>query len=569
MEEESFEDESVARLLNDNFVSIKVDREERPDIDNIYMRVCQAFTGSGGWPTSIFMTSAQKPFYAGTYFPKSGFKQLLRAIIERWNGNRSKLTDAGNEITSMLSRVTEQPKSEAHNPPIDKAVAYFKRSFDREYGGFGQAPKFPTPHNLMLLIKKAPDLAEKTLVQMYKGGIFDHIGYGFSRYSTDRFWLVPHFEKMLYDNALLTIAYLLAYEETGAELYRSTAEKTLLYVSRELENPEGGFLSAQDADSDGDEGKYYVFTPEELIKLLGEKDGNRVNDYFGITKKGNFEGKNIPNLIERDEFDSSIDALLPKVYEYRKTRTLLRTDHKILTSWNALTIAAFANAYRILGKKEYLNTALKAIDFIEEKLTEGDTVYSSITDGRVGSVGFIDDYAFYIFALICTHQATQDERYLIRALELTEKTISDYFDGENGGFYFSGRNNEKLIFNPKESYDGAMPSGNSVMAYNLSRLAALSKSDELYATQKKQEEFMNAEAAGHPAGNAFYLYSRIPFKEIVCVPENREDVRKIKIKSDWVFKISDEADYTMLNGKTTYYVCTEGACLPPSNEPPL
>lgn len=567
MEKESFEDETVAEVLNKYYVAIKVDREERPDIDNIYMRVCQSFTGGGGWPTSIFMTGEQKPFFAGTYFPKAHFLKLLAAISDKWIANKSVLLSQSDEISaafSGLGRFDQMPQA----VPIEAAVSALKQNFDKDFGGFGYAPKFPTPHILFLLLKTAPDMAEKTLLQMYKGGIFDHVGYGFSRYSTDRSWLIPHFEKMLYDNALLTIAYLMAFELTGKELYRAVAEKTLAYIERELGSSGGGFFSAQDADSDGMEGKYYVFTPNELIGLLGETDGHRFNTYFGITKKGNFEGKNIPNLISNDKFDPTIDALLPKVYEYRKSRTSLRTDHKILTAWNALTLAAYANAYRILGKKDYLDTALKTFDFIERYLTDGDTVFVSVTGGTRGSVGFLDDYAFYICSLISLHQATQDENFLDRANILMNKIISEYFDDKNGGFFFSGKGNERLIFNPKETNDGAIPSGNSVMVYNLSRLASLTHSDALDDILKKQVAFMNSAASGYPSGNCFYLYAMLPTKNIVCVLKDKSDLKKISIKSDWIFKITNDAAYPPINEKTTFYVCFEGTCLPPSNELP-
>lgn len=567
MAEESFEDKSVAEVLNKSFVSIKVDREERPDIDNIYMRVCQAFTGGGGWPTSIFMTADQKPFFAGTYFSKAYFLDLLKAISEKWVEDKSALMDRGNRIADALSNPTHSPQTH-QAVPIKEAVSTLKQIFDDEFGGFGRAPKFPTPHILYLLLKTAPDMAEKTLTQMYRGGIFDHIGFGFSRYSTDRFWLVPHFEKMLYDNALLATAYLMAFELTGKEVYRTVAEKTLLYVERDLGNPDGGFFSAQDADSDGEEGKYYVFKPEELTSLLGETDGRRFNAYFGITQNGNFEGRNIPNLINNSKIDSSMDEFLPKVYKYRKSRTSLRTDRKILTSWNALILAAYANAYRILGTQAYLDIALKTVGFMERKLTDGDTVFSGVTSGIRGSVGLLDDYAFYIYALICLHQATQDSVLLSRAQSLQIKAVSEYFDYDEGGFFFSGKSNEKLIFNPKETYDGAIPSGNSVMAFNLTRLCALIGSDALYAVLKKQEAFMNAASSGYPPGNGFYLYSMLPTTEIVCVLKERSDLSKIKIKSDWIFKVTNDSSYPLLNGETTYYVCGGGACLPPSNKLP-
>ena len=567
MEKESFEDEALAEALNASFVSIKVDREERPDIDNIYMRVCQAFTGSGGWPTSIFMSAEQKPFFAGTYFPKGHFYDLLHAIRDKWARDRAALLSQGEKITAAFQASIQLPQA-PQAVPIEAAVSALRENFDQDFGGFGSAPKFPTPHLLYLLLQTTPDMAEKTLLQMYRGGIFDHIGFGFSRYSTDRFWLVPHFEKMLYDNALLATAYLMAFELTGKEVYRIVAEKTLCYMKRELADSDGGFFSAQDADSDGVEGKYYSFTPDELRSLLGEADGHRFNTYFGITKNGNFEGQSIPNLIGNREIDFTIDKLLPKVYEYRKSRTSLRTDHKRLTAWNALALAAYGNAYRILGNPEYLDTALKAADFMKRELTEGDTVFSGMTSGKRGTIGLLDDYSFYIYALICMHQATQKDHYIIRAEALLRKAISEYFDHDNGGFFFSGKRNERLIFNPKETYDGAMPSGNSVMAYNLTRLYALTGSDELYPVLKKHETFMNAAAAEHPPGHCFYLYSMLPTTEVTCVLDDQTDLNSIKIKSDWIVQVTRDKAYPMINGKTTYYVCRNNACQPPCNELP-
>lgn len=567
MEAESFEDTAVAEQLNQSFVSIKVDREERPDIDHIYMRVCQAFTGGGGWPTSIFMTADQKPFFAGTYFPKENFLNLLHAIKTKWAEDPSSLLRQGDQLTEELLK--SAPEAQASGSvPIKAAVSLLRQTFDAEFGGFGRAPKFPTPHLLYFSLYTQPDMAEKTLLQMYQGGIFDQIGYGFSRYSTDRFWLVPHFEKMLYDNALLTTAYLMAYEVTGKTPFRTAAEQILLYLDRELAAPEGGFYSAQDADSDGIEGSYYVFSPEELIRLLGEADGRRFNDYFGISQKGNYEGKNIPNLLHSPAPDPYVDQLLPTVYEYRRARTPLRTDRKILTAWNALTLAAYANAYRILKTDEFLHTARKTFDFIERSLTDGDTVYAGITDGVRSGVGFLDDYAFYIYALVCLHQATQDSKYQDRAYALLGKAISEYFDDQSGGFFFSGKDNESLIFNPKETYDGAIPSGNSVMAYNLTRLYALTNDDALFTVLRKHTAFMNAASADFPSGNGFYLYSMLPTKEIVCVLKDSSDLSKIQIQSDWIVRVTQDPSYPILHDKTTFYVCSDGTCRAPTNELP-
>ena len=304
MARESFEDKDVAELLNQDFVCIKVDREERPDIDGVYMRFCQAMTGSGGWPASIFITADGKPFFAGTYFPKEYFMNLLNAVDRAWKKDRKALLESGERISKHLGK-SVVGQTTTGDAPTEKALAMFRKDFDPEFGGFGSAPKFPSPHNLMFLLYTAPELAKKTLLQMYRGGIFDHIGGGFSRYSTDRYWLVPHFEKMLYDNALLAMAYLTAYEKTGEKVYKLVADRVFTYLEREMQNADGGFFTAQDADTNGEEGKYYLLTQDEIMELLGAEDGTRFCRYYGISPKGNFEGKNIPNLLSSPEPDSS------------------------------------------------------------------------------------------------------------------------------------------------------------------------------------------------------------------------------------------------------------------------
>jgi len=370
---ESFEDAQIAELLNRYFISIKVDKEERPDIDSVYMAVCQAFTGSGGWPTSIFMTAEQKPFFAGTYFPKTshkgmiGMRDLLMAIREKWTTDRESLLQQSEGMVAHLNQpATEQ--EDVDSDPIHLAVDLYKRIYDKEYGGFGHAPKFPTPHNLLFLLsyyqryKDAAclQMAEHTLLQMYRGGLFDHIGFGFCRYSTDRKFLVPHFEKMLYDNALLILAYCKAYDVTKKELYLEIAEKTADYILREMTSKEGGFYSAQDADSEGKEGKYYVFAEKEIIEVLGQADGESFNRHFGVSRTGNFEGKNIPNLLGSDPADKSFEAFRECLYQYRKGRCSLHLDDKILTFWNGLMIAAMCQLYLVSRKENYLDAARQA-----------------------------------------------------------------------------------------------------------------------------------------------------------------------------------------------------------------
>lgn len=587
MAHESFEDPRIADFLNRNFISIKVDKEERPDIDSVYMAVCQALTGSGGWPMSIFMTPDQKPFFAGTYFPKTsrrgmiGFDELLRVISDKWQTEREALLRSSREIVSYLSPKEEKPlKSDGSLP--DAAYELYLRSFDQKYGGFGEAPKFPTPHNLLFLLtyfektgqKKALQMAETTLEQMYRGGLFDHIGYGFSRYSTDRYFLAPHFEKMLYDNALLIMSYSKAYTVTQNVHYRDIAEKTAAYVLREMTGEEGGFYSAQDADSEGEEGKYYLLRPQELTALLGEETGASFCRYYDIDEKGNFEGKSIPNLLKNPHPDGRFDALLPQVYQYRKGRYRLHLDDKVLTSWNGLMIAALSHLYRVTGRRDYLDAAMKAQRFIEEKLCRGTALYVSCREGKTGQAGFLDDYAFYIFALFALFEATLDQSYLQKSLVFCEKAVTDFFDRQNGGFWLYGKENEQLIFRPKETYDGALPSGNSVMAYNLVRFRLMTNDGRFEEQTEKQLSFLSAAANHYPAGYSMFLLALSdaldePEKIVIVkgadgVPENLP----CKIPLGAVVSVLEGPveEYRLLNNRTTYYICRNRSCLPPVNE---
>ena len=587
MAHESFEDLEIADILNKYYLSIKVDKEERPDIDSIYMAVCQAFTGSGGWPTSIFMTAEQKPFFAGTYFPKTarygsiGFKELLLIIHQKWKNERDALVDSADKITAALNQ-HHVAASQAEGTLLDTALRWYEQNFDASFGGFGGAPKFPTPHNLLFLMqqyekqgnRQALNMAEITLQKMYAGGLFDHIGYGFCRYSTDRYYLVPHFEKMLYDNALLILAYCKAYELTGKSFYLEVAKKTASYILDEMTSPKGGFYSAQDADSDGEEGKYYVFTPEEIIELLGQADGTAFCERFGITKTGNFEGKSIPNLLHaKDLTDERFDCFLPTLREYRRGRTRLHTDDKILTAWNALMIAALCRLYRCSRDHRYLEAAKKAQGFIENSLFSQDTLYVSFRDGKLGEHGFLDDYASYIFALLSLYDATLEETFLRRAMQLTRETVTQYYDSEHGGFYLSGRDNETLLFRPKECYDGALPSGNSLIAYVLVRLNALLPDYSTENILNKQLAYMAGEAEQYPAGFSMFLMALSDFLEpslLVTVVSNGEDLSDLPfvLPSDAIVKVLERPlqEYKLLNNETTFYVCRKCSCLPPMNK---
>ncbi len=607
MAHESFEDAQIAEILNQHFVSIKVDKEERPDIDSIYMSVCQAFTGSGGWPTTIFLTPEQKPFFAGTYFPKTarygqiGLKELLSTVQEKWSTDRQTLLNSAEEIVSLLNRRTAV-KSDTDAKLVDTAYMLFKYTFDKEYGGFGDAPKFPTPHNLLFLIqyyeknkdKAALEMVEKTLLQMYCGGLFDHIGGGFSRYSTDRYFLVPHFEKMLYDNALLILAYCKAYELTQKQIYCEIAEKTAKYILREMKAPEGGFYSAQDADSEGVEGKYYLFEPSEIIGILGTDAGEKFNCYFDITEKGNFEGKNIPNLLkntiaaDKAANNTAVDdqaikeelaMQLQAVYEYRRKRYALHLDDKILTSWNALMIAAMSHLYRVTGKKSYLAAAVAAQDFIQDKLCKTNTLYVSYREGKCSEKGFLDDYAFEIFALLALYQATFNNTYLKKAQQFCEKAVADFYDDAQGGFFLCGKENEKLILRPKETYDGAVFSGNSAMAYNLIQLFYLMGEEQpgekrLKKLVDSQLGFMSGEAKEYPSGHAMFLIALSDFfdppEKVTIVVKENKDLTGLpyRIPLGTIARVleSPTEEYSLKNDRTTFYVCSGHSCKPPVNE---
>ena len=582
---ESFEDEEIASLLSEYFISIKVDKEERPDIDSVYMAVCQAFTGSGGWPTSIFMTADGKPFFAGTYFPKTsrggmiGFRELLLAIHGKWISEREALLRRSDIIISHLNK-SEAISNAADTQLTHSAVSQYRKIYDEKHGGFGGAPKFPTPHNLLFLLDyyeryKADSclyMSENTLLAMYRGGLFDHIGFGFCRYSTDKEFLVPHFEKMLYDNALLILAYCKAYTVTKKEIYLEIAQKTAGYIIREMTCAEGGFYSSQDADIEGKEGKYYLFAPKEITEVLGEEVGERFKSHFDITERGNFEGMSIPNLLKSDPYDKSLEPFLCLLYDYRKKRYSLHRDEKILTSQNSLMIAAMCELYRTSRKEIYLSAAQSADGFIRKYLYEGDTLYVSFHMGRRGVRGFLDDYAAYIYACLSLYSATLDCEYLDRAQILCDKVMSDFGDS-SGGFYLYSRGHEELIFRPKETYDGAIPSGNSLMAYNFVRLSLLTEEEKYKTAAQRQLDFLGTGAAQYPTGHAMFLIALLehtePPTKITVVSDEQTD------KASLVLALPHNAIVTLLskpteeypikNGRTTYYVCRAHSCLPPTN----
>lgn len=598
MAHESFENEEIADILNRYFVSIKVDREERPDIDSVYMAVCLAFTGNGGWPMSIFMTAQQKPFFAGTYFPpvsqhgRIGFRELLLAIADKWRTNKAELWETAEQLLTQLKAGqsnAENGEKNALEQGIDsslpqRAAGLFAHSYDAKYGGFGQAPKFPTPHNLIFLTLYAKLKAEngamgqvkRTLEQMRRGGIFDQIGYGFSRYSTDDYYLVPHFEKMLYDNALLILAYAVAYKASGEKIFLDTAKKTASYILREMTGTSGEFYSAQDADSEGEEGKFYVWDYKEVCKVLGEEAGRKFCAHYGIMERGNFEGKNIPNLLNGNDLWEDFAQEKKALYDYRKSRARLHLDDKVLTAWNALMISSLAVLYRVTGSRNYLLAAERVYQFLEEHLTEGTGLLVSCRDDVCSVHGFLDEYAYETAALITLYDVTGKTGYLRRAEQLCGEAERQFADEKYGGYFLYGARNDALITRPKETYDGALPSGNAVMAYCLVRLSQLAEGKDYETAARRQLSFLSLEAAHYPAGHSMFLIALLwylyPPQRITAVLAEGEDREKVMARLPLYAEVTileaPSAEYKLLNGKTTYYVCKDRTCLPPSNEEP-
>lgn len=604
MERESFEDDEVSRLLNNGFISIKVDREERPDVDSVYMSVCQSLNGQGGWPLTIIMTPDKKPFYAATYIPKenrykmTGLVDLLPEILALWHDSRPKILETGESIVDILNKnagtsVSGEPDTDL----LHNAYKLFNRSFDKHFGGFGNAPKFPTPHNLLFLLRYAEiesnpyakEMAENTLISMFRGGIYDHIGGGFSRYSTDEKWLIPHFEKMLYDNALLIITYLNAYVYTGKKLFASIVKKTIGYVISELADKSGGFYCGQDADSEGVEGKYYIFTPDEIINILGSDNGKLFCKWFDITEKGNFENQNVINLLANDEFEKEnpiIEQCCRELYSYRLKRTVLHKDDKILTSWNALIIIAMAKAYTILEEKRYLTSALNTESFISENLCKNNRLMVLYRQDDSAGEGTLDDYAFYTWALLELYNATFDLAYLVKTLRYVKVMCEQFFDFENGGFYLNANDAEQLIIRPKEIYDGAVPSGNSVAAYALSKVAKLTGESQWQDYSSKQIKYIAGNINDYPAGYSFSLLAIIdtiyPSYDLICLSPSQSDLEKLRkliikypnlnilVKTqDNNDNISVIAPYTQkyefpLQG-SQFYLCFNNTCSAPVN----
>jgi uncharacterized protein YyaL (SSP411 family) len=515
MESESFEDSEVAKLMNDTFISIKVDREERPDIDNIYMSICQAITGSGGWPLTIIMTPEKKPFYAATYLPKEprfnqpGLKRLAKAIKHMWSEQRADLLNSADQITQSLQSVTTtRSVRELDKDVLVRAFNQLSNRYDAGFGGFSSAPKFPEPHILMFLLRtwyqtgdeQALEMVEHTLDYMRRGGIFDHIGFGFHRYSTDQHWLVPHFEKMLYDQAMLAMAYTEAYQATGKEYYKQTAEEIFTYVLRDMTSDEGGFYSAEDADSEGEEGKFYVWTLNELKKVLNKTELDLAVKIFDVEQNGNYvdsvlrkkTGGNILHFIKSKskltdelgstdkEFNAKLEKIRDKLFKVRKKRVHPHKDDKILMDWNGLMIAALAKGAQVFNNEQYKLAAEKALKFsIINLFTPDGRLYHRYRDGEPAVKGFLNDYSFIVWALIELYETTFEKKYLDYAIELNSKMLEHFWDFQDGGLFFTADDNEELLMRNKETLDGAIPSGNAVAFYNLLRLSRLAKDHTL------------------------------------------------------------------------------------------
>ena len=615
MEHESFEDDSVAKLLNDSFISIKVDREELPEIDHVYMSVCQAMTGGGGWPLTIVMTPAKEPFFAGTYFPKdkrggrSGLFQILPMIADAWNSKRQDIMTSVGQVKNYLDQLNSKPAGNNFSTElINRAYDQFRNGFDEEYGGFFRAPKFPSPHNLIFLMryhhsfdnKIALDMATKTLKQMRLGGIYDHIGFGFHRYSTDRHWLVPHFEKMLYDQAMIAMAYTEAYHITGEDIFAQTAREIFTYVLRDMTASEGGFFSAEDADSEGEEGKFYIWTEQEIKEVLGEDYGKEFNDIFSITTPGNYRdessGKetrlNIPHLKNYNANGSNeFESAREKLFNIREKRIHPLKDDKILTDWNGLMIAALAKAAIVLNEPVYLDAAEKAAEFVLHSISKGERLLKRYRNGVAALDAHLDDYAFMAWGLLELYEATFATKYLSQALDLMNIMVEDFWDDKNGGFFLGSDQSEKLIVRSKTAYDGAIPSGNSVAVMNMVKLTRITGNTNWAELAEKTirafSEDVNRAPTGYTLMLTGFMFDTQNSKEIVIVGDsrNRNTTKFLHtIRASYaphkvlLFKdtsVSDNrleqlANWTStqnsINGKPTAYVCKNFACNQPTSD---
>jgi len=627
MAHESFEHPEVARLMNEAFVSIKVDREERPDIDNVYMSACQAMTGSGGWPLSIIMTPDKRPFFAATYIPResrfglTGMMELIPQIRELWATRQGEALSLSNKIAAVLQQTSQDTADEELDETmLELTYEQLAKRFDGQHAGFSSAPKFPTPHNLLFLLRywkrtgngMALDMVEKTLQAMRRGGVYDHVGFGFHRYSTDSQWLVPHFEKMLYDQAMLAMAYTEAYQATGNEDYGKTAREIFTYVLRDMTVPEGGFCSAEDADSEGEEGKFYLWTQEEVRQLLGNEEADFVAKVFNIEKDGNFaeqvtgrkSGANILHIrkslgelasdlnLSQQDLQAHLEVIRQQLFAYREKHVHPMKDDKILTDWNGLMIAALAKGAQAFDEPEYAEAARHAADFILGNMRKVDgRLWHRYRDGQVGVEANLDDYAFLVWGLIELYEATFDARYLEVALDMTGDMVSHFWDEDGGGLYLVPEDGESLLVRKKEIYDGAIPSGNSVAMLNLLRLGRMTANSDLEEKAAKIGRAFSGSVKQSPsaytqlmvaldfgigpcyevviAGNAKAEDTKamvkalgtrfLPNKVVLLNPDGRESLEIAKL-----------AEFTRnqssIGGKATAYVCMNYNCKLPTTD---
>jgi uncharacterized protein YyaL (SSP411 family) len=612
MAHESFEDEETAKLMNELFVNIKVDREERPDLDQIYMNAVQMMTHHGGWPMTVFLTPDAVPFYGGTYFPPQdrynipGFPRVLLGVAEAYKERQEEIRETGTSLITELRRLSETGSSDNPIEPelLDTAYAGIIRNYDSVNGGFGGAPKFPPAMTLEFLLRTyartgnrdALQMINHTCMKMTNGGIYDQLGGGFHRYSTDSKWLVPHFEKMLYDNALLSRLYLHYFQVSENASARATVEGILDYVLREMTHPEGGFYSTQDADSEGHEGKFFVWDIREIRDVLGETAASRFCDYYNITESGNFEGKNIPNVtrsledvavahrISVGELETSLDESKRILFERREKRVKPDRDEKILTAWNGLMMASFAEAGIVLDRPDYTDAARRNAEFILSNLRENGMLLRTWKDGRAKFNAYLEDYAFLAEGLLTLFETTGEARWLKEAIALTDRMVEEFWDNEGGGFYFTGKSHENLIVRSKDYFDNATPSGNSVAAFVLLRLAALTGRENYRNLATAVLREVGDQTRRYPSGFGYAL-SAMDFllstpKEVAIVGKDFTDIKPM-LAETWrrylpnkvVAAGGEAAELTPLlenrppvNGLATAYVCEHFTCKQPVTE---
>jgi hypothetical protein len=586
MERESFEDERTAAYMNEHFVCIKLDREERPDLDAIYMEACQAITGQGGWPLNAFLTPEQVPFFAGTYFPPDegrgmpSWLQVLQSVASAWEEKAEEIRATSEEVGRRLSGAAwvEPSDDPLTTDLLDQAVAALKAVEDPRNGGFGGAPKFPPASAVELLLRRGEvDPAARALSAMANGGIYDQLGGGFARYTVDAGWLIPHFEKMLYDNALLARAYLHGWQVTGFPLFRRVCEETLDWALREMRGPEGGFYSALDADSEGEEGKFYVWTVEQMREALGD-EAQPALDYFGARPGGNWEGKTI--LTRGAEEPEGFEELRQRLYEARAERVWPGLDDKRLTSWNALMISAFADAGAVLERRDYLDAARSCANFLLEELMDDGRLLRTWKDGKGRLNAYLEDHAYLLEALLTLYEATFEPRWFAAARQIADAMIERFGDAEHGGFFETSSDHERLVARRKDPEDHPIPSGNASAAYGLLRLAALTGEHEYERQAVGVLRLFVEMAPRHPNAFAHLLqaldFHLSPVREVALVGDDREALERV-VRGAFrphVVLAGGESDGVPLlagrepvDGRAAAYVCERFACKAPVTEP--